>query len=211
MGGSFFQQKISDDFNKQEPSPAAIEHKRQNPPQAHSDQASKRRQAKLVVATLIATVTFTAALTPPGGFKTDGTPVLFENYYYKVFQLFNQLSFILAIIAIYNESTPIRLFSIELATPASLIRYSIGGLVVAFVSGTTATVQKNLHRPGPFYIFLAVISWLVLAFALISMVMSVYGKVGNRGFAVIRMVVSLFRKVGNRGSNANRIIYKCLL
>ncbi|VVA31905.1 PREDICTED: ankyrin repeat-containing, partial [Prunus dulcis] len=148
VGGPFFQQKISNDFNKPEtsekdtPGTSAIEHKRQSL-QSTSNQALKRLDTKLVVTTLIATVTFAAAVTPPGGFKSDGKSVLSEDTFFKVFQLFNQVTFMLAIIAIYNESNPIRISSIEIATPESLIRYSIGGLLVAFFSATMAVMPER--------------------------------------------------------------------
>ncbi|BBH01546.1 ankyrin repeat family protein [Prunus dulcis] len=140
VGGTFFQQKIRNDFNEVKPSkkdtpctPAAIGLKRQEGAQASSNQALKRLDTKLVVTTLIATVTFAAGLTPPGGFKTDGTPV----------------SFVLAILAIYNESNPIRFLSIEVATPARLIQYSIGGLLVAFVSVAAAVTPKGHSKEHP--------------------------------------------------------------
>ncbi|XP_020418767.1 ankyrin-3 isoform X2 [Prunus persica] len=148
VGGPFFQQKISDDFNKPEtsekdtPGTSAIEHKRRSQ-QSTSNQALKRLDTKLVVTTLIATVTFAAAVTPPGGFKSDGKSVLSEDTFFKVFQFFNQVTFMLAIIAIYNESNPIRISSIEIATPESLIRYSIGGLLVAFFSATMAVTPER--------------------------------------------------------------------
>ncbi|CAL8150515.1 unnamed protein product [Prunus armeniaca] len=97
VGGPFFQQKIRDDFNKPEtsekdtPGTSDSEHKRQN----------RRSTSNLVVTTLIATVTFAAAVTPPGGFKSDGTSVLSENRFFKLFQIFNQISFMLAILVIY--------------------------------------------------------------------------------------------------------------
>ncbi|KAI5332766.1 hypothetical protein L3X38_022895 [Prunus dulcis] len=196
VGGTFFQQKIRNDFNKVKPSkkdtpctPAAIGLKRQEGAQASSNQALKRLDTKLVVTTLIATVTFAAALTPPGGYKTDGTPVLFENYYYKVFQLFNQVSFVLAILAIYNESNPIRFLSIEVATPARLIQYSIGGLLVAFVSVAAAVTPKGHSKgplqiipigPSPVDIFLNIFQLFVIAFALIPVVTFVYQKLRER-------------------------------
>ncbi|PQM34167.1 ankyrin-1-like isoform X2 [Prunus yedoensis var. nudiflora] len=184
VGGQFFQQKISDYFNKPETSEkdTAIEHKRQNP-QSTSNQALKRRDTKLVVTTLVATVTFAAALTPPGGFKSDGTPVLSEDPFFKAFHIFNQISFSLAIIAIYNESTPIRLLSIQIATPASLIQYSIGGLLLAFTSATFAVMTtgcrfslKNPVIEPPRDIVLNIIGLLVLLLALIPPYMTIFRK-----------------------------------
>ncbi|CAL9016713.1 unnamed protein product [Prunus brigantina] len=185
VGGPFFQQKISDDFNKPEtsekdtPGTSAIEHKRRSP-QSTSNQALKRLDTKLVVTTLIATVTFAAAVNPPGGFKSDGKPVLSEDTFFKVFLLFNQVTFMLAIIAIYNESTPIRIRSIEIATPESLIQYSIGGLLLAFLSATMAVTPKSQRTVSftkkpfagqpPFDIVLNVIGGFGLALILMHVV-----------------------------------------
>ncbi|XP_008226275.1 PREDICTED: ankyrin-1-like isoform X2 [Prunus mume] len=194
VGGPFFQQKISDDFNKPEtsqkdkPSTSAIEHKRRSR-QSTSNQALKRRDTKLVVTTLIATVTFAAALTPPGGFKSDGNPVLSEDSFFKVFQFFNQVTFILAIIAIYNESNPIRISSIEIATPENLIQYSIGGMLVAFFSATIAVTPKRLRMLSlrknpftgqpPFDTVLKVIGWLGLALVSVHVIWTTYRKWRN--------------------------------
>ncbi|KAH0986384.1 hypothetical protein GBA52_013561 [Prunus armeniaca] len=194
VGGPFFQQKISHDFNKPEtsekdtPGTLAIEHKKRSP-QSTSNQALKRRDTKLVVTTLIATVTFAAALTPPGGFKSDGNPVLSEDTFFKAFQFFNQVTFILAIIAIYNESNPIRISSIEIATPENLIQYSIGGMLVAFFSATIAVTPKRLRMltlrknpftgQPPFDTVLKVIGWLMLALVSVHVIWTTYRKWRN--------------------------------
>ncbi|KAL6283283.1 hypothetical protein ACE6H2_014212 [Prunus campanulata] len=193
VGGPFFQQKISDDFNKPEtsekdtPGTSAIEHKSQNP-QSTSNQALQRQDTKLVVTTLIATVTFAAALTPPGGFKSDGEPALSEDTFFKVFQFFNLVSFLLAILAIYNESTPIRISSIEIATPASLIQYSIGGLLVAFISAMMAVTPKrrrmlSLRKPfagKPLDIVLNILGVFGLVLVLMHVISTTYRKLREK-------------------------------
>ncbi|PQQ13130.1 ankyrin repeat-containing protein [Prunus yedoensis var. nudiflora] len=190
VGGPFFQQKISDDFNKPEtlekdtPGTLPIEHKRQNP-QSTSNQALQRQDTKLVVTTLIATVTFAAAVTPPGGFKTNGVPALTEDTFFKVFQFSNQVTFMLAILAICNESTPIRISSIEIATPASLIQYSIGGLLVAFLSATMAVTPKRrrMFPRTPVDIVLNTIGWLVVALALMHVMSTMRRKLREKQLA----------------------------
>ncbi|KAI5332768.1 hypothetical protein L3X38_022897 [Prunus dulcis] len=137
VGDPFLQQKISNDFNK--PDTSAIEHERQK----------SLSNFNLVVTTLIGTVTFTAAITPPGGFKSDGKLVLSDDPFFQVFQIFNLGSFMIAMLAICNESTLVRLLSIQITTPAVLVQYSIGSLLVAFGSATMAVTPKHQRKAPP--------------------------------------------------------------
>ncbi|BFG28849.1 hypothetical protein CerSpe_151230 [Prunus speciosa] len=77
VGIPFFQQQITSDFKKPE-SPGSIALKKEKR-QAHSDQVPKGRDNILLVATLIATVTFAAGLNVPGGFKSDGMAALQDS------------------------------------------------------------------------------------------------------------------------------------
>ncbi|BFG28841.1 hypothetical protein CerSpe_151150 [Prunus speciosa] len=167
VGDPFLQQKISDDFNKPEtsekdtPGTSAIEHKRQK----------SLPNFNLVVTTLIATVTFTAAITPPGGFKSDGKLVLSEDPFFQVFQIFNLGSFMIAMLAICSESTLTRLLSIQITTPAVLIQYSIVALLAAFMSATMAVTPKHQRifpRKNPFAFLFCIIGTLGLVLALIA-------------------------------------------
>ncbi|GLJ05953.1 hypothetical protein SUGI_0028970 [Cryptomeria japonica] len=66
----------------------------------------ERRSAELVVAALLATMTFTAAFTVPGGFQTDtkqkhelGSPVLISFTSFRLFLTFDCIAFFLALFA----------------------------------------------------------------------------------------------------------------
>ncbi|KAM1122701.1 hypothetical protein ACFX2I_004213 [Malus domestica] len=148
-GVPFFQQQINRDFKKlicpdndTSCTPAIAADKREKL-QAHSDLASKRLDTNLLVGVLIATVTFTAAFTPPGGFKSDGTPVLNENTYFQAFLMFDFISFFFSSLAILNDFLVATVLPIRLAAPASLIQLSIGGMMVAFTSGALAVQPKR--------------------------------------------------------------------
>ncbi|OMO66450.1 hypothetical protein CCACVL1_21137 [Corchorus capsularis] len=71
-------------------------------PDAATDVSYKRtdekiRQTHLLVATLVATVTFTAAFTVPGGYKSEqGTALLCHNAAFKVFIITDSLAFFVA-------------------------------------------------------------------------------------------------------------------
>ncbi|KAL6198931.1 hypothetical protein ACLB2K_028719 [Fragaria x ananassa] len=183
VGVPFFHQQISRDFDKLESLEKDTDKTRENQKQAPPDDrnALKRNDTKLLVATLIATITFAASFTNvPGGFKEDGMPVLYDKATFKVFQFFNAVSFYISITAIYNESTPITVLSIHLPTPSSLIQYSIGGMVVAFFSGTLAVQPRHYDANVLEFLFgttwvdimLAVICGILLILAVIPVLKS---------------------------------------
>ncbi|GLJ05947.1 hypothetical protein SUGI_0028880 [Cryptomeria japonica] len=105
------------------------------------DQAYKeRRNAELVVAALLATMTFTAAFSAPGGFQTDpklmdeqGIPVLISFTSFRVFLLFNCIAFFLSLFTcIMWEMTS------ELTVGDKLFFMTINGVAVCLSFGFTA-------------------------------------------------------------------------
>ena len=66
------------------------------------DAMSKARESHLVVAALIATVTFAAAFTLPGGYNSDrGTAILAKKTSFKIFVIADTISLMLSILAIF--------------------------------------------------------------------------------------------------------------
>ncbi|KAJ6696659.1 hypothetical protein OIU85_003052 [Salix viminalis] len=116
---------------------------------------NKARESHLVVAALIATVTFAAAFTLPGGYKSDqGTAILAKKVAFKVFLISDAISMVLSIsavlihflLAFYQGSiketteadeTTVNLF--ELATLLTMI--GMGTMIIAFITGTYAVLE----------------------------------------------------------------------
>ncbi|TXG46642.1 hypothetical protein EZV62_027864 [Acer yangbiense] len=107
----------------------------------------------LVVATLIATVTFAAGFTVPGGFEanegpTQGAAILTKNRAFQAFVIFNTLSMFLSSLAVFNH------LSIRPATRKTeiyrrmsfrdlLIRYAMLAMIGAFLAGTCAVLHND--------------------------------------------------------------------
>jgi len=121
---------------------------------------SKARESHLVVAALIATVTFAAAFTLPGGYKSDrGTAILAKKVVFIVFVRSDAMSMVLSIFAVFihflmaliqgyemdkyeviNKDTTRTLFAV--ATLLTMI--GMGTMIIAFVTGTYAVLVPSL-------------------------------------------------------------------
>jgi hypothetical protein len=121
---------------------------------------SKARESHLVVAALIATVTFAAAFTLPGDYKSDrGTTILAKKAAFIVFVIADAMSMVLSIFAVFihflislikglemeknkviDEVTTWQLFAY--ATLLTMI--GMGTMIIAFVTGTYAVLEPSL-------------------------------------------------------------------
>jgi hypothetical protein len=122
---------------------------------------SRARESHLVVAALIATVTFAAAFTLPGGYKNDrGTAILAKKAAFIVFVISDAMSMVLSILAVFihflislihgfemvkdkviDEDTTEILFVV--ATLFTMI--GMGTMIIAFVTGTYAVLEPSLE------------------------------------------------------------------
>ncbi|KAG5224863.1 ankyrin repeat-containing protein [Salix suchowensis] len=113
---------------------------------------NKIRESELVVATLIATVTFAAAFTLPGGYKNDkGTAVLAKKTAFIVFLISDAISMVLSISAVFINfflallpGLPIQTTEILFQLATSFIMNAMGTMIIAFITGIYAVLQPVL-------------------------------------------------------------------
>ena len=105
-----------------------------------SDFVKRVSETNLLVATLIATVSFTAAFT---------VPVLWKNTAFRVFLIANTLAFGLSTTSVFvhflgSSAITGNVFHGEVVhRVASFTNWSVGALLVAFISGTYAVVPHT--------------------------------------------------------------------
>ncbi|KAH1040652.1 hypothetical protein J1N35_042395 [Gossypium stocksii] len=120
----------------------------------------KSRETHLVVAALIATVAFAAAVTVPGGLKGEkgleqGTPVLIHEIAFKAFVITNALAFIFSIcaLAIHFRVNNLLLSSITFwvtgktlyrtRSASNLLSHAITATVIAFSTGSYVILKPS--------------------------------------------------------------------
>nr|POF17390.1 hypothetical protein CFP56_74343 [Quercus suber] len=119
-----------------------------------SDFVKRVSETNLLVATLIATVSFTAAFTVPGGYNQsgnvgEGLAVLRKNTAFCVFLIANTLAFGLSTTSIFvhflaSSAITGNVFLREVVQHSiSYTNWSVGALLVAFISGTYAVMIKS--------------------------------------------------------------------
>ncbi|KAJ6297291.1 hypothetical protein OIU78_022930 [Salix suchowensis] len=112
---------------------------------------NKAREPHLVVVALIATVTFAATFTLPGGYKTEGTAILAKNRAFIMFLIFDAISmalstsaifihFMLALYQGFLNRTIVVSFT-KLAMSFTVI--AMCAMIFAFMTGTFAVLQPN--------------------------------------------------------------------
>lgn len=114
----------------------------------------KAKESHLVVAALIATVTFAAAIAVPGGYKSDekgrdqGTPFFIRNTAFIAFVIADALAFIFSLSAVVILfEMPFPIFANQPKIPFALAtRYTdlaLWAVTVAFSTGTYAILQPS--------------------------------------------------------------------
>ncbi|XP_068344008.1 ankyrin repeat-containing protein At5g02620-like [Pyrus communis] len=119
----------------------------------------KAKETQLVVATLIATVTFAAGFTMPGGYHSEsgldqGSPILSRNTAFKAFVITNTLAMAMSscsvLVLLYSSIYTKRKYMIQTSVTfymvVTLTMLALIAMVIAFVAGTYAVLGG--HSPG---------------------------------------------------------------
>ncbi|KAF2309450.1 hypothetical protein GH714_002641 [Hevea brasiliensis] len=118
-------------------------------------QLEKAKDSHLVAAALVATVTFAAAFTLPGGYISDekdsgkGTPILIKNSAFKAFIISDALAMALSTSSVFIYFIMVMLgygpkYYWLIKTAFRFIFLAMGAMVVAFATGTYAVLAPSL-------------------------------------------------------------------
>ncbi|KAH9791134.1 ANK REP REGION domain-containing protein [Citrus sinensis] len=116
------------------------------------DDYKDTRESHLVVAALIATVAFAAAFTIPGGYRSEnGTAILRRNKAFQAFIVADSIAMVFSLSAVFTHF----LMSLKIEATKDfdgalfgaslwLTLFSMGAMVIAFVTGTYAMLVPSL-------------------------------------------------------------------
>ncbi|WCJ23930.1 Ankyrin repeat family protein [Euphorbia peplus] len=117
----------------------------------------KSKDSFLVVSGLVATVTFAAAFTLPGGYRTDeknteqqaGTAILTKNAAFDVFVISDSIAMVLSTASVFIHFIVMLLGYQEkywwlIRSALLFIMFAMGAMVIAFATGTYAVLSPSL-------------------------------------------------------------------
>ena len=135
-------------------------------------QANDMGQTDMLVATLIATVSFAAAFTVPGGYESNdvnkGLAVLSEKTAFRAFAIANSIAFSLSTASVYTQfrasagSSSLTDKNMWTSRARVFIGWSVRALMIAFISGTYVVL------PHSFAVTIAVVLCLCFSSGLVA-------------------------------------------
>ncbi|GMY20558.1 ankyrin repeat-containing protein At5g02620-like isoform X2 [Fagus crenata] len=131
------------------------------------DDVKDMTNVNLLVATIITTVTFAAALQVPGGFNENGLAILSKNEVFINFLICDSLAFGFSAVSIFvNFAYPFLAKATRVTYPIILsfvlTELSLVCMVLAFVEGTKSVLDENTWLPYIMYSSLIPISYFLL-------------------------------------------------
>ncbi|KAM4082167.1 hypothetical protein ACJW30_11G150300 [Castanea mollissima] len=109
-----------------------------------------RLETSLLIATLVATVTFAAAITMPGGYNSQGLATLSAKPAFKAFVIFDTIAFLFSVAAVtigLSASISYRLQIRYTPVAAACTVIAMLGMVLAFVSAMHVVLEKIVGLP----------------------------------------------------------------
>ena len=104
-------------------------------------------ETNLVIAMLVATVTFAAAFAMPGGYNSQGLATLSAKPAFKAFVIFDTIGFLFSVIAVTIRSDTSGIYRVQIRyMPVATICTVIAmlGMVLAFVSAMHVVLEKSV-------------------------------------------------------------------
>ncbi|KAH7522194.1 hypothetical protein FEM48_Zijuj07G0112500 [Ziziphus jujuba var. spinosa] len=121
---------------------------RQNEHKSLISEIENSQESHLIVAALIATVTFVAGFTMPGGY--NGNAILARKTAFQAFMIINPVAMVLSISAVFIRLSLVlqdgkTMFIVYFGSAQLVILFALGSMVIAFIIGTYAVLQ---HSPA---------------------------------------------------------------
>ncbi|WCJ23933.1 Ankyrin repeat family protein [Euphorbia peplus] len=165
----------------------------------------KAREAHVVAASLVATVTFAAAFTLPGGYISDerdsilkGTPILSRNVAFKTFLVTDAIALVMSTLSVLIHFLMVILgyrnrYYWLIRSAFWFIVIAMGAMVVAFVSGTYAVLAPPSKG-------------LAIATCVIGLTFFLY-----MAYAIIRLTFNFAKKAEYRTSSMSESVDRLIL
>ncbi|WCJ23942.1 Ankyrin repeat family protein [Euphorbia peplus] len=167
----------------------------------------KAKESHLVAAALVATVTFAAAFTLPGGYISDennpnlkGTPILSRNAAFKAFVVTDAIAMVLSTSSVFIHFLLVMLgykrrYYWLIRSAFWFIVVAMGAMVVAFVTGTYAVLAPPSKGLAIVICVIGLTFFLHAAYATIRLIVDFVKRerVEHRGLSIMQSIFRVLR------------------